>query len=495
MEKVEFKSVDELETIKAFLARRINIPVSEELIGHEIVIAGWIQTARWQPKMIFMKIYDSADTILKPLQVIFEKKNNPEYYGPLDHVLRGSSLIIKGKLVKSPKTEQPIELIADKYFILGKTEDPSLYPLAHADLTSDYLRTIPQTECHVPVKSVVYNIRSNLMNATEEFFRHEKFKKVETPLITFSECEGGCQPMQTTLFFTSGKISDIPTKKDLPDEIDFSKDFFGKKAFLTVSSQLELETNLPLGNVWTITRALRGEKSATSRHLCEFSMLELEMGFTHSSEPIINMSEKYIKYCLSFILKNCSNELKFLESKLERNIINNLVYYIDNPFGRITHKQAVDILLEKYELFKEVPNYEEDLTGEHEKYLVDVIYKKPLIITNYPKKIKAFYMPVILETIEESKGIEHVDNFDILVPEVGELVGGSQRINNYEELVKRIDELGLDKKPLEFYIEMRRCGSIPHGGMGLGIERFVKFITCMDSVRDCVSFPRFYKCG
>jgi asparaginyl-tRNA synthetase len=257
---------------------------------------------------------------------------------------------------------------------------------------------------------------------------------------------------------------------------------------------MELETQLPLGDVWTVTRAVRGEPSQTSKHLCEFSMIEFEKRFSSSAEDIIQMSEKCIKHCIQYTLSTCVRELSLLETKLGKPIVSKLEKYLHTPFVRITHAKAVEMIHQQKELFNVIPSYADDLSSEHEKFIVDH-FQLPVVVQKYPKLVKAFYMPVVKETLDESHGVEHVDSFDILVPEIGELVGGSQRIHDADQLIDRIRELGLDEKPLEFYIELRRIGTIPHGGMGMGFERLVRFVTGVDSVKDCVPFPRYMGCG
>jgi asparaginyl-tRNA synthetase len=427
---------------------------------------------------------------------------------------------VKGLIKPSPAKGQKIEMIGKEYYVLGMVKDPSTFPSAKSDLTMDYIRSIEHLECHIQLKSAIYSVRSELELATEKFFDLENYTKSDMPLITFSECEGGCQPMQTTLFFTSGKLHDIPTVQQIMDLsissdfstlserfgklsedkptllVDFSKDFFGRKACLTVSAQLELETHLPQGKAWTMTRAVRGEPSQTSRHLCEFSMVELEVPFSTGSDDIIDVSVKYIKFCLQYALDHCKEELEYLEGYYSKPIISKLSRYIIEDFAVITHAQAVELILQQPSgTFTELPSYDSDLSSEHERFLTDTYFQKPTIVRFYPKLIKAFYMPVIKETLEESHGVEHVDSFDILVPDVGELVGGSQRIDDYAELMTRISELGLDPEPLKFYTDLRKSGSIPHGGMGLGFERLVKFVTSAESVKDCVPYPRFIGSG
>lgn len=514
------RTFEEQQRIKELVKSRTKIHKCEEFVGKEISVLGWVMFARKQGKRYFFKIYDSRKSrFSKILQIMFEKTpETQDYLSHLDHVTTGCSLLVRGLIVDSPAKGQKIEMKGIEYFELGGVRDASTFPSAKSDLTMDYIRSIEHLECHTQIMSAIYSVRSELELGLEKFFELEEFTKSDMPLITFSECEGGCQPMQVSLFFTTGVLSDIPTVEDIMKTIvvdhetmserfgsldshkpallvDFSKDFFGKKACLTVSAQLELETHLPQGSVWTMTRAVRGEPSQTSRHLTEFSMVELEQ-ISSDSQDIIDISVKLIKFAMRYAIDQCKEELEYLETYYSKPIFSRLLKFCEEDFAVITHAQVVTLCLSLPEgTFAELPSYDSDLGSEHEKFIADTYFRKPTIIRFYPKKVKAFYMPVIEETVEESHGIEHVDSFDIIVPDVGELVGGSQRICDYEELVKRIDELGLDAEPLKFYTDLRKAGSVPHGGMGMGFERLVKFITCAESVKDCVAFPRFIGCG
>lgn len=517
-------TIEEKQRIEELLRAKTKIHECEKHVGEEISIMGWVMFARKQGKRYFFKVYDSRKSrFSKILQIMFEKTpESQDYLAPLEHVTTGCSMLVRGLIVDSPAKGQKIEMKGLEYYILGTVHDTSSFPSAKSDLTMDYIRSIEHLECHVQLKSAIYSVRSTIELGTEKFFEMEDYTKCDMPLITFSECEGGCQPMQVSLFFTSGYLDDIPVRKSVlsvpiePDVekvfttlsekftsldsdlckspkllVDFSKDFFGKKSCLTVSAQLELETQLPQGAVWTMTRAVRGEPSQTSRHLTEFSMVEIETVSADSSD-IIDISTRYIKFCLQYAMDHCPEELAYLEDYYKKPVFSRLSRYIAEDFAVLTHREAVKLCIDQpIGTFIELPSYDGDLCSEHEKFLVDVHFCKPTIVRFYPKKVKAFYMPVVM-TID---GIEYVDSFDILVPDVGELVGGSQRIDDYDELIARINELGLDPEPLKFYTDLRRSGSVPHGGMGLGLERLVKFITGAESVKDCVPFPRFIGCG
>lgn len=505
--------------IKELLRSRTKIHECEQHVGEEVSVLGWVMFVRKQNKRYFLKVYDSRRSrFRKILQIMFEKTpETQDYFSQLDHVTIGCSLLVKGLIVESPAKGQKIEMKGQEYHIIGTVHDASTFPSSKSELTMDYIRSIEHLECHTQLKSAIYSVRSTLELGIEKFFEMEDFAKSDMPLITFSECEGGCQPMQTTLFLTSGKLQDIPIITTLPKEsieyatlserfasldqntpmllVDFSKDFFGKKSCLTVSAQLELETHLAQGSIWTMTRAVRGEPSQTTRHLTEFSMIELEQ-ISADSQDIIDISTKFIKFSMQYALDNCQEELEYLESYYKKPIFSRLSQFIQEDFAVITHAQVVTLCREQAEgTFVELPSYDADLGSEHEKFIADIYFKKPTIIRFYPKCVKAFYMPVITETLEESHGVEHVDSFDIIVPDVGELVGGSQRIHKYDDLIGRIHELGLDPEPLKFYTDLRKAGTVPHGGMGMGFERLIKFITCAESVKDCVAYPRYIGCG
>ena len=479
------------------------ISISTEDIDKQITVKGWVDTARFSAKTAFLKVYDSWRSHLAPLQIVFDlTKLTPEQKTDLTKITSSCSVSVSGTLVSSPKPAQPYELQGSSFKIFGFVTDPGSFPIAKADLTMEHLRSYSHLECFSQSKSAIYGIRSLLLESFEKFFRDHEFTKTDMPLITFSECEGGCQPMQATLFLSTEDVSYIPIK-DKTTKVDFTKDFFGAKASLTVSSQLELETHLPLGKVWTMTRAVRGEPSATSRHLAEFSMLEIELPFIDSAQDVRDVSEHLIVHSIHYIMsdKYGSLALDILSKKFSLDIKQKLMEYTSKPFEVITHRDAVTLLLELEKdgkaSFEKSPDYSDDMSTEHERYLTDIYFKHPVIITQYPKDIKAFYMPVVgsFTSPTSDKQVEYVDCFDILVPGVGELVGGSARIDDHSELIKRIDELGLDKEPLEFYSDLRKYGSVKHGGMGMGFERLIKFITFADSVKDCVAFPRFFRSG
>lgn len=474
--------------------------ISDSFIEKSIELRGWIDSVRFSKKTVFVKLYDSWRTHLEPFQVVFDlAKFSDEQKTDIAKLSSCCALSVSGMLVESPKTAQPFELQAYDFTIYGLIHDPATFPIAKAELSLEYLRSFPSIECFSVTKSAIYGIRALIQKSFEKFFDEEDFTKTDMPIITFSECEGGCQPLQVTQHFATGDSKDIPLVEK-SSMIDFSKDFFGKKASLTVSAQLELETHLPLGKVWTMTRAVRGEPSITSRHLAEFSMLEYEIPFIDSAKDVRDITERLIQHTIKYVIedKYAKLALEHLSKKFSIPIVEKLSGFISKPFEVISHRDAVKLLLEKHQsgsvTFTKLPDYADDMGSEHERFLTDVFYKHPVIITEYPKDVKAFYMPVSGSFITpDGREVEYVDCFDILVPGVGELVGGSARIHQYDELMKRIEDIGLKLEPLEFYTVLRKYGTQKHGGMGLGLERLVSLITFAGSVRDCVAYPRFYQ--
>ena len=474
--------------------------IDSSFLEKSIQLKGWIESVRFSKKTVFVKLYDSWRTHLDPIQIIFDlTKFSDEQKADISKFSVSCSISVDGILVSSPKPAQPFELQASDFMIYGLIHDPATFPIAKADLSLDYLRGFPSLETFSLTKSAIYGIRALIQKSFEKFFDEEDFTKTDMPIITFSECEGGCQPLQVTQHFASGDSKDVPLVEK-STQIDFSKDFFGKKASLTVSAQLEIETHLPLGKVWTMTRAVRGEPSLTSRHLAEFSMLELEIPFIESAKDVRDLTERLIQYCIKYVLDDKYGRfaLDHLSKKFSIPIIEKLAGFVAKPFEVISHRDAVKLLLEKHEsgfvTFTKLPDYADDMGSEHERFLTDVYYKHPVIVTEYPKHVKAFYMPVSGSFITpDGQKVEYVDCFDILVPCVGELVGGSARIHQHDELTKRIKELGLKLEPLEFYTVLRKYGTQKHGGMGLGLERLISLITFAGSVRDCVAYPRFYQ--
>ncbi len=474
--------------------------ITEAHLDTTITVCGWVTKTHTPKKVVFVWLADDATSRLEPLQIVFGISDKTRYKDleVVKKISKGYSISVTGTLIKSLGKGQLYELQATSYEVIGSVGHQATYPLMLEDYPMDYYRTsaLEHLECLAPVKSAIYKIRSILSEASDYYFRSREFTKVHMPMITFSECESGCGVFTVTSFCKTGQVSDFPTKKDvLPAQIDFSKDFFSKKSCLTVSSQLELECSLPLGDVYCETRAARCEESMTSRHLCEFTMIEFESPFITSAVDIIDRAEAYVRFMFTRALESCEKELAYLSKKFSTDLKTRLTQYLEKPFPRISHADAVTLMLEQpAETFSTLPSYSDDLSTEHEKWLSETHFKTGVFVCKYPKAVKAFYMPVVQETPEESHGVEHVDSFDFLIDGL-ELIGGSARIWRLEELESRITELGLDRKPLEFYLGLRRDGSAKSGGLGLGFDRLVKVVTGAPSIKDCVQFPRYVGCA
>jgi asparaginyl-tRNA synthetase len=450
-----------------------------------ITVWGRITDAQHHKKRSFVRICDSwTDS----LQIVFDYDKFAST-AEIKKLQLHWTAEFKGIFTKSPSAGQQYELICTSFKLFGKVDDQGTYPLAKTTLTMEHLRKHPQIECRSKQKSVIYGLRAVLKRVIDDLLYKRRYIETQMPTTTYSECEGGCA-LFTLTTLTDKKISDIPQKDGF---VDFSRDFHGSKASLTGSAQLELESHLSLGRVYTWTKAFRAELSMTTKHLAEFTMLEIER-LCESAKSIMDDTEYLVKGSVSYMLEYYRKELEYLTTlpDFETELISKLEKTVRELFIRITHAKCIEILKQQPEgFFREQPEYDGDLASEHERFLVDVYFKHAVFVMRYPKKIKSFYMPVVTETPEESRGVEHVDSFDLLIPGLGELVGGSARIYEADKLRQRISECGIDPKPLQFYIDMSEKASFPHGGMGLGFERLVKYVTGAPSVRDCVAYPSY----
>jgi asparaginyl-tRNA synthetase len=469
--------------------------LTSSMIDTEVKITGWVSKIHRTRKTTFIWLYEDHISMMHPIQIVCNTKDNN--FDCLLQVTKGFRLNVFGILVKSIGSMQDIEIRLTHVEIVGQVKDPSTYQLAKDDYPMKHYRDNPELECHSIVKRCIYVVRARLMKATELFFELKNMLKVDMPLMTTSQCEGGANPAQVTDFLKTKKLSDIPTV-DKTNDIDFTKDFTKSATYLTESNQLFLETCLGLGDIWTETIATRYEPSESTKHLASFKMIEVELANIESAVQLMDFTEEAIKFCIKYIIDNCSTELDTLDKYFERPIgsqIEKLSLWLYNDFVRINHADVIDLLAaQPVGTFEVLPTYSDDLSGEHERWLTDTLYGLPVIVARYPKAVKSFYMPVILESFEESRGVEHVDSYDILLPDVGELVGGSRRIHDADELRQRISDLGIAVKPLEFYIRLRENGTVPHGGFGWGHERFVKGLTGAPSVKDVVQYPFFIGC-
>ena len=444
-------------------------------IGKELTVKGWIKTSRFSKNFGFVEINDGSQ--FNNLQVIVsEDLKDFEEISKL--ATTGASVSVSGKLVESPGKGQAFEMQAKTFDIIGQC-DPETYPLQKKKHTLEFLRTIAHLRPRTNTIGAIARVRNALAWATHEFFQKRGFIYVNTPIITGSDCEGAGEMF---------RVSTLDAKNPplLDGNVDFAQDYFGKETFLTVSGQLNGECYaLALSDIYTFGPTFRGENSNTSRHLSEFWMIEPEMAFAELSDDM-ECAQSYLKHCVKTALERCPQDMEFFDKYVEPGLIKRLQHVIETPFEHLTYTQAVDILKKAPKKFDYPVSWGIDLQSEHERYIVEEHCKKPVILTNYPKEIKAFYM-------KEDKDGKTVSAMDVLVAGVGEIIGGSQREDNLDVLTKKMDHLGLNKDNYWWYLELRKYGSVPHAGFGLGFERLVVFTTGIDNIRDSIPFPRYPK--
>ncbi len=450
--------------------------VSQADLGKIITIKGWIRSVRNQKTFSFIVVNDGSN--LAGLQAVFEA-NTPGYEEIIKSLDTGASVSITGTLVQSTGKEQSFELKAQEVTLLG-TCDPETYPLQKKHHTFEFLRTIAHLRPRTNTIGAIARVRNALSFATHKFFQERGFLYLHTPIITGSDCEGAGQMFNVTAFNLE-KLPHTPQKK-----IDYSQDFFGRQTYLTVSGQLEGETYAcALSDIYTFGPTFRAENSNTARHLAEFWMIEPEMAFA-TLEDDMECAESYLKYCLKYVLDNCPEDMKFFENFISKGIIAKLEHVVNTPFQKLTYTEAIEILKKAPKKFEYPVEWGSDLQSEHERFLAEEHFKKPVTLINYPQKIKSFYMKL-------NPDGKTVAAMDVLMPSVGEIIGGSQREDKLELLEKRMDELKLPKEAYWWYLDLRRYGSVPHAGFGLGLERLVLFATGMENIRDVIPFPRYPK--
>ena len=442
----------------------------EKYADQKITVCGWARTVRDSKNIAFIELNDGA---FKSVQIVVEKEKLANY----DEVARqnvGASFEIFGKVILTPNAQQPFEINAEKVVVLGECD--ASYPLQKKRHTVEFLRTIPTIRPRGNLFNAVFRIRSVAAFAIHKFFNEKNFVYVHTPIITANDCEGAGEMFQvTTLDMNKPPIKD--------GKVDFSEDFFGKKVSLTVSGQLHEETiTHAFGKTYTFGPTFRAENSNTSRHAAEFWMMEPEICFC-DLEELMDNEEEMIKYVISYVMQECKDELVFLNKFVDQGLIERLTNIVENDFVRLDYTDAIDILLKSGRKFEFMVKWGIDLQSEHERYLTEEVYKKPVFLKNYPKEIKAFYM----RQNDDGKTVAAVD---LLVPGVGELIGGSQREERLEKLVSRIHELGLNEEDYSWYIDTRRYGTNVHSGYGLGFERLVMYLTGVSNIRDVELFPR-----
>ncbi|NLM51129.1 MAG: asparagine--tRNA ligase [Clostridiaceae bacterium] len=437
----------------------------------EITVGGWVRTIRDLKTFGFIELNDGS--FLKSLQIVFED-GVVENFEEIAKLNVGSSIICEGTLVLTPAAKQPFELKAKKIAVEGKSQPD--YPLQKKRHSFEFLRTITHLRPRTNTFSAVFRIRSLAAYAIHKFFNERGFIYVNTPIITVSDCEGAGEMFRvSTLDF-----GNLP-KKD--GKVDFSQDFFGKEAYLTVSGQLEAESYaLAFGKVYTFGPTFRAENSNTARHAAEFWMIEPEMAFADLQDDMA-LAEDMIKYIINYCLENAPEEMGFFNNFIDNTLLDRLNNVISNEFARISYTEAVDILKEAKEDFVYPVAWGMDLQTEHERYITEKVFKKPVFVTDYPKEIKAFYMRLN----DDGKTVAAMD---LLVPGVGEIIGGSQREERFDVLVKKMKDAGLNIDDYWWYLDLRKYGSAKHAGFGLGFERMIMYLTGMSNIRDVLSFPR-----
>ena len=440
--------------------------------GSEVLAKGWVRTKRGNKNIAFIALNDGST--INNIQVVCELKNFDEEI--MKSITTGACIKVTGDLVESLGSGQKVEISAKEIEVYG-TADPEKYPLQKKGHSMEFLREIAHLRPRTNTFGAVLRIRHAMAFAIHKFFNDKGFCYLHTPLITASDAEGAGAMFQVTTL----DLQNVPKTEN--GEVDYSDDFFGKKTSLTVSGQLEGELGaMSLGNIYTFGPTFRAENSNTPRHLAEFWMVEPEMAF-YEIEDNMDLAEEFIKYLVKYALDNCADDLKFLNDMFDKELIERLKSVTETTFKRLTYTEGVKILQESGEKFEYPVYWGVDLQSEHERYLVEKHFRCPVILTDYPKDIKAFYM-------KQNDDGKTVRGMDVLFPKIGEIIGGSEREASYEKLMNRINELHMDTTNLQWYIDTRRFGTAPHSGFGLGFERLLLFVTGMSNIRDVIPFPR-----
>ena len=443
--------------------------------GQEVLAKGWVRTKRGNKQIKFIALNDGST--VNNIQVVADMANFDEAL--IAKITTGASISVTGDLIESVGSGQAVEIQAKEIEVLGEC-DPVRYPLQKKNTSLEYLRTVAHLRPRTNTFGAVLRIRHAMAFAIHKFFNDKGFVYLNTPLITESDAEGAGDMFQVTTL----NLENVPKKEN--GKVDFSKDFFGKKTCLTVSGQLEGELGATgVGEIYTFGPTFRAENSNTPRHLAEFWMIEPEMAFYDINDNMV-LAEEFVKYLVQYALDNCADDLKFLNDKYDDGLIERLKSVLGIPFQRVTYTEAVEILEEAVrngQQFEYPVHWGTDFQSEHERYLVEKHFGKPVILTDFPKDIKAFYM-------KQNEDGKTVRGMDVLFPKIGEIIGGSEREASLEKLEQRIDELKMSRKNLEWYIDTRRYGTVPHSGFGLGFERLLLFVTGMANIRDVIPFPR-----
>ncbi len=445
---------------------------ASELVGTEVCVKGWVRTHRGNKYVQFVALNDGST--IKNIQIVFDMNNfTDEQLKPLT---TGAACHVDGQLVESQGKGQSIEIQAKTLEIYG-TADPEAYPLQKKGHSLEFLREIAHLRPRTNTFSAVLRVRSTLAYAIHKYFQEHGFYYLNTPLITASDCEGAGAMFQVTTM----DLNNLPRTEE--GAIDYSADFFGKPTALTVSGQLEGELGATaLGAIYTFGPTFRAENSNTPRHLAEFWMIEPEVAFIDINENM-DLAEDFLKYCIRYALDNCRDDIEFLAEHYDKELISRLESVCNEDFVRLSYTEGIKILEESGHKFEFPVKWGVDLQSEHERFLVEKHFKRPVILTGYPKEIKAFYMKLN----DDNKTVRAMD---VLFPAIGEIIGGSEREESYEQLLGRIEELNIPMKDMWWYLDTRRFGTVPHSGFGLGFERLVLFVTGMTNIRDVIPFPR-----
>ena len=440
-------------------------------IEQKVTLCGWVKSIRSSKNFGFIMISDG--TYFEPLQIVYDEKL--DNFDKISKLNVGAALIVTGTLVETPQAKQPFEIQAAEIRIEGESTPD--YPLQKKKHSFEYLRTISHLRPRTNTFQAVFRVRSLCAYAIHKFFQERDFVYVHTPIITGSDCEGAGEMFRVTTL----NPKEIPLNQE--GKVDYSKDFFGKETNLTVSGQLNGETfACAFRNIYTFGPTFRAENSNTTRHAAEFWMIEPEIAFADLQDDM-ELAEGMMKYVISYVLEQAPLEMEFFQKYVDNGLLDRLHNVVNSEFARITYTEAVELLEKHNDKFEYKVSWGCDLQTEHERFLTEEIFKSPVFVTDYPKEIKAFYMKLN----EDGKTVAAVD---CLVPGIGEIIGGSQREDDYEKLVVRMKDSGLKKEDYEFYLDLRRYGSVRHAGFGLGFERMVMYLTGMGNIRDVIPFPR-----
>ena len=439
----------------------------EEFLEQEVTIGGWVRSIRNSKNFGFIVVNDG--TFFEPLQVVYH--DGLSNFAEVEKLNVGAAIMVRGKLVATPQAKQPFEIQAEEVLVEGQSMPD--YPLQKKRHSFEYLRTISHLRPRTNTFEAVFRVRSLIAYAIHKFFQERDFVYVHTPLITGSDCEGAGEMFQVTTL----DLKDVP--KDDQGAVDFTQDFFGKPTNLTVSGQLNGETYaMAFKNIYTFGPTFRAENSNTTRHAAEFWMIEPEIAFADLEDDMI-LAESMLKYIIRYVLEHAPEEMQFFNQFVDKGLLERLNHVVDSDFAHVTYTEAIEILEKNNENFEYKVSWGADLQTEHERYLTEEVFKRPVFVTDYPKEIKAFYMKLN----PDNKTVAAVD---CLVPGIGEIIGGSQREDDYEKLCQRMEELGLEKEDYDFYLDLRKYGTARHAGFGLGFERCVMYLTGMTNIRDVV---------